>query len=125
MDRPTFRQVFPEFASETAYPNAVVDFWLAQGRIQLSQERWADLLDQGLALYTAHKLVTARANSRAAEKGTPGGGGLVASKSIDKVSASYDTGATTIEGAGDWNRTTYGVQFWQLARMVGAGGMQL
>ena len=125
MDRPTFRQVFAEFASEGDYPNTVVDFWFAQARIQLDAERWADLLDQGLALYTAHKLALARATAKAGAKGVPGGGVLVSSKSIDKLSVGYDTGATTIDGAGNWNATQYGVQFWQLARMVGIGGLQL
>ena len=125
MDRSTFLAVFPEFASEEAYPNTVVDFWLGQAKIALNAERWADLHDQGVALYTAHKLAGARANAKASAKGVPGSAGLVSSKSLDKASMGFDTGATTIKDAGDWNRTSYGVQFYQLARLVGIGGMQL
>lgn len=126
MDRPTFRQVFPEFGSDTAYPDAVVDFWFGQARIQLDPQRWADLLDQGTALFVAHKLVLARRNAAAGTRGIPGeASGPTASKTIDKLSKSFDTGAASLEGAGSWNLTTYGTQFIALARIAGAGGMQL
>ena len=125
MDRPTFRLVYPEFASATAFPDALVDYWMGQGRIQLAPDRWGDLLDQGLGLYTAHKIAAAPANAKGAAKGQAGAVGVVSSKSIDKLSVSVDTGSVTLKDAGDWNRTTYGVQFKQLSRIVGLGGMQL
>jgi hypothetical protein len=39
------------------------------------------------------------------------------------VSVSYDTAAVTLTDAGHWNATTYGIQFWQLQQMAGAGGI--
>ncbi|WP_066922895.1 DUF4054 domain-containing protein [Methylobacterium sp. CCH5-D2] len=125
MDRPTFRALFTEFGDAAIYPDAAIDFWLKQASLQLDPGRWAELLDQGLALYTAHKLVSGRASAKAAAKGGAASVGVVASKSIDKLSVSYDTGAGTIAGAGNWNTTPYGVQFYQLMRMFGAGGAQL
>ena len=125
MDRPTFRLVYPEFNDATAFPDALVDYWMGQGRIQLARDRWGDLLDQGIGLYTAHKIAASPANAKGATKGQAGAVGVVSSKSIDKLSVSVDTGTSTLKDAGDWNRTTYGVQFKQLSRIVGIGGMQL
>ncbi|ECC3368559.1 TPA: DUF4054 domain-containing protein, partial [Escherichia coli] len=47
------------------------------------------------------------------------------SKSVDKVSVSYDTSATLNPDAGFWNNTRYGAEFYQLITMFGAGGRQL
>jgi hypothetical protein len=51
--------------------------------------------------------------------------GPIASKSVGGVSISYDVGAVTIENAGHWNGSQYGIQFYQLAMIVGAGVTQL
>lgn len=85
------------------------------------------MTDQGIELCTAHHLVlAARDEATAAIGGTPGQvTGPQSSKAVDKVSASYDTGAATIDDAGMWNLTTYGVRYLTLARLMGAGGMQL
>lgn len=127
MDISTFRQQFPEFANAATYPDAQVTFWLGLGVKLLNADRWYDLLDQGLALFTAHHLTIQQRDIKAASMGgTPGqAAGVLASKAVDKVSASYDTSAGTYADAGFWNLTSYGVQYWNLLRMVGAGGIQL
>lgn len=127
MDAPTFRQDFPEFADTTAYPNGTVNFYLGLGVKLLPADRWQDVLDYGLELFTAHHLAIAtRDQQTAAIGGVPGVmTGPQTSKTVDKVSVSYDTNAATYEDAGFWNMSSYGVRFWQLARMVGAGGVQL
>ena len=124
MDAATLRSDFPEFADVLAYTDAQINFWLGIGGKLLRPCAWDDLLDHGLELFTAHHLSLARINQKAAAKGgAPGSNsGPQASKSIDKVSVSFDTGAATIEGQGHWNLTTYGTQFIQLSRMVGMGG---
>ena len=121
------RTNFPEFASATDYPDGQIQFWLNMAGVQLNIAAWADLLDMGTQLYVAHHLVLgARDRKAAAVGGAPGGSsGPQASKSVDKVSVSYDTGTATIENAGNWNLTSYGTQFYQLMRMVGMGGRQL
>ncbi|QJP68892.1 DUF4054 domain-containing protein [Burkholderia glumae] len=48
-----------------------------------------------------------------------------ASKFVDKVSASYDTSAVTLDSAGFWNSTSYGIRYLTLARMMGVGGLQV
>lgn len=123
-DLATFREHFPEFS---ATPDGRVSFWLGIAPKLLNAERWDELLDHGIELFVAHHLAIDNANQRAAQNGGGVGqnSGPVASKTVDKVSVSYDTGAATLEGAGHWNLTTYGTQFYALFRMMGAGGIQL
>lgn len=124
----SFRANFPEFADAAMYPDATVNYWLGIGARMLRPDRWVDLLDHGLELFTAHHIALARqAVEAAAAGGVPGSNtGVVTSEAVDKVSASYDAGSTTLDsGAGHWNATVYGVQFLQLVRMAGSGGWQL
>ncbi|MDW3684900.1 DUF4054 domain-containing protein [Cupriavidus sp. CV2] len=127
MDAAQFRQDFPEFSDTTRYTDAVVDFWLIVAVSLVNECRWGVLTDQGIELVTAHHLVLA-ARDEAAENvgGIPGQmTGPLASKSVDKVSSSYDTGAATIEDGGFWNLTSYGVRYLTLAKLMGMGGVQL
>lgn len=121
-----FRTAFPEFASETAYPDSLVTFWLTVAGKMVSATRWGDLLDQGIQLFTAHNLVLERQAAKSAATGAvPGGAsGPVNSKTVDKVSVSYDTAAAMEPNAGHWNLTTYGQRYIRLANMFGSGGLQ-
>ncbi|MBB4017377.1 hypothetical protein GGR16_002406 [Chelatococcus caeni] len=127
MDVATFRQTFPEFSSETTYPDAQITFWLGLGEKLLNACRWGDVLDYALALFAAHNLVLeAQAQRTAAAGGIPGqSSGATSSKTVDKVSVSYDVNAGIVAGAGHWNLTTYGTRFIDLVMMFGAGGIQL
>lgn len=127
MDAATFRMDFPEFADEAKYPTSAIDTWLKMAGLLLPPDRWEDLLDLGTELYVAHHLVLASLDQSAADAGASPGQvkGVQSSKSVDKVSVSYDTGAVTLPDGGFFNMTRYGVQFLQLARMVGSGGIQL
>ncbi|MDE9590297.1 DUF4054 domain-containing protein, partial [Xenorhabdus bovienii] len=53
------------------------------------------------------------------------GGGVVTSKSVDKVSVGYDTSGIINPDAGFWNNTAYGREFYWWWSMFGAGGRQL
>lgn len=123
----SFRADFPEFASLVSFPDAQVSFWIALAGKLHAADRWGDLLDYGIELFVAHNLSIAARDAKAAATGGVGGGasGLLSAKAVDKVSASYDTGAVTIANAGNWNLTTYGTRYIQLAGMIGAGGVQL
>lgn len=124
----SFRANFPEFADTAIYPDTTVSYWLGIGVKMLSPDRWADLLDHGLELFTAHHIALAAQAVKSSSSGAmPGSNtGVVTGKAVDKVSVSYDAGSTTLDaGAGHWNATTYGVQFLQLVRMAGSGGWQL
>ncbi len=126
MDAATFRTNFPEFASTALYPDTQVTLWLGFAAQRVDQNAWGALSDLGLQLFTAHNLVLfARRQKAASVGGQPGAtAGVITAKSVDKVSTSYDAASTTMEGAGNWNATDYGVQFWQMAEMMGAGGYQ-
>lgn len=121
-----FRTNFPEFADTARYPDASVSFWLTVAVQLVNAERWGPLTDLGRALVTAHHLVLgARDQQASAIGGVPGQmSGPLSSKTVDKVSGSYDTGATTLDNGGIWNLTSYGVRYLTLARSMGAGPMQ-
>ncbi|WP_332116069.1 DUF4054 domain-containing protein [Azorhizobium caulinodans] len=123
----SFRTDFPAFANTTTYPDAAVTFWLNLSANLLSVDKWGNLFDYGTELFIAHNLVLeAQANKASAAGGVPGvASGLTSSEAVDKVSVSYDTASAAVEGAGNWNLTTYGQRYIQLARLVGAGGLQL
>ncbi|TDV39534.1 uncharacterized protein DUF4054 [Paraburkholderia caballeronis] len=122
-----FRQSFPEFADDATYPDPVVQIWLTVAVSLVNPLRWVELTDIGVGLVTAHHLaLSIRDHKTAAVGGVPGQvAAPQTSKSVDKVSASYDTSAVTIDGAGFWNSTMYGIRYLTMARMMGAGGLQV
>lgn len=121
------RTNFPEFASAVNYPDGLINFWLGLAYKLLPAARWFDVLDEGVQLYVAHNIVLEYQAAVAAHNGAPPGTatGPVTSKSVDKVSVGYSVGETSEDGAGNWNYTTYGQRFIRLARMMGAGPVQL
>lgn len=127
MDAAKFRASFPEFADAEQYPDPQVNYWLEFGVLMLRPQRWGEALRYGLEFFAAHNLALWRQDMNAARKGgVPGlSTGATSSKAVDKVSVSYDQNVGLVEGAGHWNLTIYGKQFIQLARMMGAGGVQL
>lgn len=123
----SFRVVYPEFADKAAYPDTWVAAQIAAAGLQVNPQAWGEMLDYGTQLVVAHQLAKGRRRQRVAGLGGVPGEvtGPVASKGVDKISKAYDTGAVSFEGAGDWNATEYGVEFYRLAQMFGAGGMQV
>lgn len=122
-----FRTDFPEFTDSTKYTDASIEFWMGIAVSFVNPDRWGVLTDLGVALVTAHHLVMGQRDQVAAAVGGAPGEvkGPTASKSVDKVSVSYDAGAVALSDAGFWNLTTYGIRFMTIARTMGAGGMQL
>lgn len=127
MDATKFRQDFPEFTDPVKYPDSAVNLWLDLASKTLPADRWCDYLDIGMELFTAHNLALAAGNqATAAVGGTPGQvKGPLTTKQVDKVSASYGAYLAALNDGGFFNLTTYGIQFLQLARMIGSGGIQL
>lgn len=121
MDIAQFRIDFPEFTDATTYPTAMIKFWSRLAEVRMNVLRWGNLYPYGVELCTAHYITVASKNAT-----SPGGvGGMVASKSVGPAAVSYDTASISIDGAGDWNATSYGRQWKQLANIVGMGGIQL
>lgn len=127
MDVSQFRQAFPEFKDATRFPDSLVQIWLTAAVLLVNPTRWMELTDIAVGLVTAHHVALATRDTKTSEVG--GVPGQVAapqsSKSVDKVSASYDTAAVAIKDGGFWNATMYGIRYLSLAQMMGAGGMQL
>lgn len=126
MDIATFRANFPEFADVTRYPDATVTFWAGIGERLISSDRWGGMYLQAVQLFTAHNITLAYSNARDGAAGVPGQAhGQVSQKAVGQASISYDTTSAIEEKAGHWNLTTYGRQYIRLARMFGAGAVQL
>lgn len=123
-----FRTAFPQFSDTTRYPDAQIQFRLNLADVLLSENvTGKELFPYFVGLFVAHYMTLRAADSRAMLAGGPGGStnGVQSSKSVDKVSVSYDTSATLNPDAGFWNNTRYGAEFYQLITMFGAGGRQL
>lgn len=122
-----FRADFPEFGSTSTFPNSGIQFWLDFSYNFLNASRWGKSLDIGAELFAAHNLaIEAKAQAAASAGGIPGEQtGPVNSKSVDKVSIGYDTGAGIQPDAGHWNLTVYGTRFIRMVRMFGAGPIQV
>lgn len=127
MDLTAFRAAFPEFADIARYPDAQLTFWSTLATAQVNVNRWCLQAPLGVMLYTAHEITLAAQNQKAGViGGTPGGAsGPANSKTVGSVTVAYDTQQTAEKDAGYWNLTTYGKQFIRLARIFGAGGIQL
>lgn len=125
-----FREDFPEFSDASVYHNQIVQFFLDIAGIAVLPRFWCQFTVYGQELYTAHMLAVRQyAIARAAA--SPGSGavpgmpmGLPASKSVSKVSVSYDFGKSTMEGWGPWNTTVYGQMYAWHAQLVGTGGYE-
>ena len=122
-----FRADFPEFGDATVYADAPVNAWLGAAAAFVNADRWGALAALGTELVAAHFLVLAGRDASAAAAGLAPGEvkGLKTSQSVSDVSASYDVSALVGEGDGFWNATSYGLRYRRLARVFGAGGVQL
>ena len=122
-----FRSDFPEFADTSKYPDSLATLWLTVASRLINVDRWGDLADIGQELVAAHYLtMAARDRTTAAASGIPGQlAGVVTAQSVDDISVSYDVASVVNADAGMWNQTSYGARYFQLLRLVGAGGIQL
>lgn len=127
MDIVQFRLNFPEFSDTVRYPSSLLTFWSAVAEKQVRLDAWQDQQPLGVMLYTAHEVTLAAQNQKVSQfGGAPGSqSGPVTSKAVGGASVSYDAAQTAERDAGWWNLTQYGKQFIRLARMFGAGAIQL
>jgi len=129
-DPTTFRQHFPEF-DYTVYPDYLVQTYLDLGGIMVSPWRWKRMRQRGIELVAAHMLALHQfallsACGGAGGLGIPGlARGIMTTKSVSKVSVGYDASHFMQEGAGPWNYTVYGQEFYWLMKMVGTGGVEM
>jgi hypothetical protein len=122
-----FRTAFPEFSDTVKYPDAMINFWAGLAEKLVLPSVWSTCYTQGVNLYVAHELVLASQNEKAGSTGgAPGSyGGVANNKTVGSVTVGYDSTSTSEKDAGYWNLTNYGRQFIRLARIFGAGAIQL
>lgn len=122
-----FRRDFPQFSDDTKYPDAVIEFRLNLADMLIDGSAMGNMFPYLAELFVAHYMVLNAAGTAAGALGGAGGAtsGVVASKSVDKVSVSYDNSTTLNADAGFWNFSRYGAEFWQLLMLFGYGGIQL
>src|ERR1700732_2534010 len=124
-----FRNDFPEFTDSNAYPDSMIAFWMAVATLFLNPSRWCDAIALGAELYTAHMIVLERKDLDASKTrpiGWPGiSKGAINSDAAGQVTVSYDTAITLDETGGHWNLTVYGSRFLRMAKMFGAGPVQV
>jgi len=122
-----FRTAFPEFADTVKYPDAMLTFWSGVAELQVLQCVWRNMWTQGVMLYTAHEITLAAQNVKSAQVGgVPGtSGGVPNTKTVGGVTVGYDSENPSEKDAGYWNLTNYGKQFIRLAKLFGAGAIQL
>jgi len=123
----TFREDYPEFSDPLVFSDGVLTRWALVASKLLNADRWCELIGFGTGLWIAHQLAMAKQNQKAAATGgTPGQiNGPITSKTVSKVSVSYDPSAVTIEGGGNYNATSYGRDFLYHGQLLGAGPIQL
>lgn len=122
-----FREEFAEFLDPGAYPDSQLNRIAARVSKLIDPCRWDEMYDYGVSLMVAHTLVLrTRAESKSYVGSIPGEvQGPLTAKAVDDVSGSYDASSVVIEGGGDWNLTTYGIEFLRLGKQFGAGGSQV
>lgn len=121
-----FRALRPAFADASKFTDASVNLYLNMAWKLLPERRWGELLPLGYQLYAAHYLAMDEQTARMAASGGVGAiTGPVSRKELGPAVVTYDTAAAQLRNAGVFNLTPYGIQFWQLARMVGIGPIQL
>lgn len=127
MDIAAFRKEFPEFNDAVTYPTEMITFWSVLAELQVIQSVWNTCWTQGVKLYVAHEITLAAQNKKIGSfGGMPGTtGGVANSKTVGSATVSYDSNVTSEKDAGYWNLTNYGKQFIRLARIFGAGAIQL
>lgn len=122
-----FRVDFPQFTDVNKYPESTIQFRLNLADNLLSEALLDDMFPYLVELFVAHYITLQAKDVQSAAMGGGSGStnGAASSKSVDKVSVSYDNSATLNPDAGFWNFTRYGAEFYQLVTMFGAGGRQL
>lgn len=122
-----FRVAFPEFSDLIRFPDAMAEYWLSIAGRWVDAGVWGEMADHASYLVLAHHLaLAARSAAGASAGGLPGASaGVLTSKSAGGVSAGYDFASVAEEGAGFWNATTYGQQYYRMVRLYGAGPIQI
>lgn len=128
---PKFSALYGAAPQTPIVPVPIVVAFVTMAYSALDQGVWQGFWPIGMGYYIAHWVTLwlrtegtpITSPAQAALEGMSVG--VVASDAVGDVSESYDNTLGQIEGAGAFNLTAYGIQFYTLAQLVGAGGRQL
>ena len=132
-----FKAIYPQFwdsAGDSFVPYEVIEMYVGFAYSIVNIARYHESWIVCLCFVIAHFLILymrtmtpdpnddALAVIKAAETR-----GLVASKSVDGVSVSYDysTAISDLDGWAAWKTTEYGIQYLTLAKVYNLGGMRV
>lgn len=123
---------FPEFDTDDSslaalFPESAFNYWAQVGMFLINQNRWGRLFNVGLELFVAHHIVLeALAQRDMNVGGLPGlAKGAIAGKAAGAVTVTYDPRSTLTEDGEHWNYTVYGQRYINMAKMMGAGPIQV
>lgn len=131
------REIYPQFwdtEGNPLVPKAVMDMYIAFVDSFVKVSRYHEAWKVCMCLAIAHFLVLyLRTMNADPDSGAVGvikaaeTRGLVASKSVDGVSVSYDfsTALADLDGWADWKTTEYGIQFITYAKNFMRAGMYI
>jgi hypothetical protein len=107
-----FRTRFPEFADDTAFPDARVQMFLDDAALCIDQDRYGAMYDLAVCYLAAHELTLATRTASA-----PGGGaslavGPTSSKTAGGVSVTKAINSIDLsDGDAYYQQTQYGLKF--------------
>lgn len=127
LDLAKFRELFPEFANETVYPDARIQLYWDTGATILGASDGpllsGDQLDVCLYYMAAHLLKAAVIQAKAATGGAVAA--VVTGATVDKTSVTI-AAPPFKDGWAYWLSTTpYGAELWALLSVMSAGGVYL
>lgn len=131
-----FKNIYPQFFDAEGLPlvpENVMEMYIQFAHSCVLAARYRDAWRICMALFIAHFLTLYMQSMAGGEQGADAQmvmaagqtRGLVASKSVDGVSLSFDfsTALQDLNGWAAWKLTTYGVQFATQAKILTMGGM--
>jgi len=118
-----FRAMFAEFSDTTKFPDPMIQVWLDQAPVDPCV--WQDRYQLGQGLWAAHELKKFGPGGLTSGGPNSGVGGIVSNKAVGPVSVGYDNSIGEEDGAGSYNLTIYGRQFWSILRLLPIGPIQV
>jgi len=126
-----FLNVYPQFGPPDGgpIPPSVLQMYVNLASASVSQQRWCDAWQVGMALFIAHFATlyvqsVADPGSTSDQIALAGAAkGILVSKSAGGVSGSYQSVVSDLSGWVAWKLTIFGQQFLSMGRLMGLGGM--
>lgn len=108
-----FFSVLPEFANGD-YSASQVNFWIEQAYNSINVDRLGKNTDLAVCFWVAHQLVLWK--RLAGNPAATNANAMITNKSVGGVSVGYDNNAAIVQGAENYNLSSYGQRFWRLLR---------